>query len=172
LQAGVVCINSLKNLIMKKRIIIVCFAAFMATGFTGYAQVYKTVQDTVKLNKEYTEVMNDIATLTAKLAVAENNMPGVQSKAVKADAHAQEAAVHSSEQATKAVDGGVKEAKKAKRESKKAYHKAKDAKSATNDISEQNEKIASLKGELAKKQERLEQLTAMRNSINSLNPSL
>jgi len=162
----------IQNLIMKNRIIIVCFVALMATCFTGYAQVYKTVEDTVKLNKEYTEVMNDIATLTAKLAVAQNNLPGVQAKAVKADVHAQEAAVHSSEQATKAVEGGVKEAKKAKRESKKAYREAKDAKSATHDISEQNEKIASLKGELAKKQERLEQLVAMRNLIQPPTPSL
>ena len=157
---------------MKNRIAILCFAALMATCFTGYAQVYKTAQDTVKLNKEYTEVSNDIASLTAKLTVAQNNMPGVQSKAVKADAHAQTAAVNSSEQANKAVEGGVKEARKAKRESKKAYREAKDAKSATNDISEQNEKIASLKGELAKKQERLEQLAAMRNSINPPTPSL
>src|SRR5687767_557974 len=149
---------------MKNRIVIVCFVALMATCFTGYAQVYKTVEDTVKLNKEYTEVSNDIANLTAKLAVAQNNMPGVQAKADKADGHAQDAAVNSSEHANKAVQGGVEEAKKAKRESKKAYRQAKDARSASNKIGDQNDKIASLKGELAKKQERLEQLAAMRTA--------
>ena len=156
---------------MKNRTI-VCFVALMATCFTGYTQVYKTVEDTVKLNKEYTEVSNDIANLTAKLAVAQNNMPGVQAKADKADEHAQDAAVNSSEHASKAVQGGVKEAKKAKRESKKAYRQAKDARSASNKIGDQNDKIASLKGELAKKQERLEQLAAMRTAINSLTPAL
>jgi chromosome segregation ATPase len=157
---------------MKNRIIIICFVALMATCFTGYAQVYKTLEDTVKLNKEYTEVSNDIANLTAKLTVAQNNMPGVESKAGRADSHAQDAAVNSSQQANKAIQGGVKEAKKAKRESKKAYRKAKDARSANNNISEQNNKIASLKGELAKKQERLEQLAAMRTAIISSAPPL
>ena len=156
---------------MKNRIVIVCFVALMTTCFTGYAQVYKTVEDTVKLNKEYTEVSNDIANLTAKLAVAQNNMPGVKSKADKADEHAQNAAVNSSEHASKAVQGGVKEARKAKRESKKAYRQAKDARSASNKIGDQNDKIASLKGELATKQERLEQLAAMRTAINSITPA-
>jgi hypothetical protein len=36
----------------------------MMTGFTAYRQVYKTAADTVKLNKEFTEVSNDIATLS------------------------------------------------------------------------------------------------------------
>ena len=109
---------------MKNRIIVVCLAALLLTGFSSYAQMYKTVEDTVKLNKEYTEVSNDIANLTAKLAVAQNNMPGYESKAGKAEGKAQDAAVNSSDQADKAVRGGVKEAKKAKRESKKAYRQA------------------------------------------------
>jgi hypothetical protein len=66
--------------------------------------------------------------------------------------------------------GGVKEAKKAKRKSKKAYHESKNARSATNDVGKQDDKIAFLKGELAKKQERLGQLTAMRVSINGQLP--
>lgn len=155
---------------MKNRIIIVCFSVIMLTCFNSYAQVYKTVEDTVNLNKEYTEVSNDIANLTAKLAVAQNNMPGYETKAGKAEGKAQDAAVNSSDQADKAVKGGVKEARKAKRDSKKAYRQAKDARSANKDISEQNDKIASLKGQLAKKQERLEQLTSMRSAINSLAP--
>ena len=81
-------------------------------------------------------------------------------------ANAQDAAISSSNQADKATTkGGVKEARKAKREAKKSYREAKDARSANKDIGDQDDKIASLKGQLAKKQERLDQLTAMRTAI-------
>jgi len=152
---------------MKNKIYVVCFLTLMATGFTANAQVYKTVADTVKLNKEFTEVNNDIASLTAKLTTAQNSMPGYQSKARNADSDAQNAAANSSARADKATEGGVKAARKAKRDSKKAYREAKDARSANNVVEDQDEKIASLTGQLAKKQERLRQLTAMRDAINA-----
>ena len=152
---------------MKNKIYVVCFLTLMATCFTTYAQVYKTVSDTAKLNKEFTEVSNDIADLTAKLTIAQNNKPGYQSKATAAESTAKDAAETSSVQADKATEGGVKEARKAKRQSKKAYRKAKGAQSANHDVGDQDDKIASLTGELAKKQERLTQLTEMRASINA-----
>ena len=96
---------------MKNKIYVVCFLVLMA-GFTSHAQVYKTVADTTKLNKEFTEVSNDIASLSAKLTIAQNNLPGYQAKAKTADSDAQNAAVNSSDQAAKSTEGGVKEAKK------------------------------------------------------------
>ena len=153
---------------MKNKIHLVCFVTLLATSFSAYTQVYKTATDTVKLNKEFTEVSNDIADLTAKLTIAQNKMPGYQSKANAAESNAQDAAVNSSVQADKvATEGSVKEARKAKRNSKKAYRKAKGARSANNDVGDQDDKIASLTGQLAQKQERLRQLTAMRESINA-----
>src|SRR4030095_9187021 len=107
---------------MKNRIYVVCFLTLMATGSTTYAQVYKKPTDTVKLNKEFTEVSNNIADLTAKLTIAQNNMPGYQSKANSAESNAQDAAETSSVQADKATKGGVKSARKAKRNSIRAYH--------------------------------------------------
>jgi chromosome segregation ATPase len=152
---------------MKKTIYALCFFTLMMSSATAFGQVYKTAEDTAKLNKEFTEVSNDIANLTAKLTVAQNNMPGYRSKASSADADAQDAALSSSNQADKATTrGGVKEARKAKRQAKKSYREAKDARSANKDIENQDDKIASLKGQLAKKQERLDQLTAMRTAIN------
>ena len=151
---------------MKSKIYVVCFLTLMATGFTTYAQVYKTASDTAKLNKEFIEVSNDIADLTAKLTIAQNNKPGYQSKATAAESTAKDAAETSSVQADKATEGGVKEARKAKRQSKKAYRKAKGAQSANNDVGNQDDKIASLTAQLAKKQERLRQLTDMRTAIN------
>ena len=152
---------------MKNKIYVVCFLALMATGFTAHAQVYKTFADTVKLNKEFIEVSNDIASLSAKLTIAQNNMPGYQSKARTADSDAQDAAYNSSVQADKATDGGVKAARKAKRNSKKAYREAKDARSANTVVENHDDRFASLTGQLAKKQERLRQLTAMRDAINA-----
>src|SRR5215218_8991942 len=105
---------------MINKIYVVCFLTLMTIGFTANAQVYKTTEDTVKLNKEFTEVSNDIASLTAKLTIAQNNMPGYQSKANTAESNARDAAETSSVQAGKATKGGVKEARKAKRKSKKA----------------------------------------------------
>ena len=152
---------------MKNKIYVVYFLTLMATSFTAYTQVYKTAADTVKLNKEFTEVSNDIATLNAKLTIAQNNMPGYQARAKTADSNAQDAAVKNSDQATKSTEGGVREARKAKRNSKKAYREAKDARSANNIVENQDDKIASLTGQLAKKQERLRQLTVMRDAINA-----
>ena len=153
---------------MKSKIYVVCFLALLMTGFAAYGQVYRTAADTVKLNKEFTQVSNDIATLSAQLTITQNNMPGYQSKAKTAESNAQEAAQNSSTQAAKTTDGSsVKEARKAKHKSKKAYHEAKDAQSANNDVDNQDDKIASLTAQLAKKQERLRQLTDMRASIKA-----
>ena len=151
---------------MKNKIYVACFL-LLIVGLTAHGQVYKTTADTVRLNKEFTEVCNDIASLSAKLTIAQNNMPGYQSKARNADSDAHNAAINSSVQSDKATDGGVKAARKAKRNSKKAYREAKDARSANNDVGDQDEKIASLTGQLAKKQERLRQLTVMREAINA-----
>ena len=152
---------------MKKSIHVVCVFIFLSTCLMSYGQVYKTAQDTVKLNKEFTEVSNDIANLNAKLIVAQNNLPGYKSKASSADSDAQHAAENSSIQADKATEGDLKEVRKAIRKSKKAYRKAKDARNANNNIGEQDDKIASLTGQLAKKQERLRQLTEMRSAIEA-----
>src|SRR6478672_10032149 len=98
---------------MKNKIYVVCFLTLMMTSFAGYGQTYKTAADTVKLNKEFTEVSNEIATLSAQLTIAQNNLPGYQSKAKAAESNAQDAAETSSTQAAKATGSSVKEARKA-----------------------------------------------------------
>ena len=150
---------------MKNMNYVVSFIVLFFIGFTAQSQVYKTADDTVKLNKEFVEVSNDIANLTAKLTVAQNNLPGYKSKAEGAESDAQKAAEKSSDQAFKTTGSSVKEAKKAKRDSKKALREAKDARKANSNVGDQDDKIASLKGQLAKKEERLRQLTEMREAI-------
>ena len=152
---------------MKKSMYLFCLLGALTAGFAAGAQKYRTTSDTLKLNKEYTEVSNDIATLTAKLAVAQNNLAGYQNRASAAGSSAQDAAATSSTQAARATNGNVKEAKRAKRKAKRAYHEAKDARSANNNLDDQDNKIASLTRQLERKQQRLQQLTEMRDTINA-----
>lgn len=144
--------------------LIALFIAISA-GFTTAAQQYKTVADTINLNKEYLEVSNEIASLTAKLAIARNNLPGYQSKASDASADAQDAASASSVQADKATRGNVKDARRAKRKARKAYREAKDLRSAGNNVADQNEKINTMASRLDRKKERLQELDTMRTAI-------
>ncbi len=145
---------------------------FTAVLFGGSvnAQKYKTPADTNRLNKEYLSVSNAIAELTAQLAKAQNDLPGIRERAGEADAKAQNAADHSSDRADKATDGSVKDAKKAKRSAKTAYKKAKTSKSADASVISQEKKINRLSAELERKQKRLADLTEMRAAIYRVIP--
>ncbi len=141
---------------------------FIMTSQSAFSQKYKTAADTVNLNKEYVEVSNDIADLTSKLTIAQNNLPGYQNKAGEATSDAQSTAINSSDKASNAVDGDIGDARKAKRKAKKALHEAKDAKQANNRLEDQDDKIAKLSSQLAKKQQRLQELEEMRTAIRNM----
>ena len=151
---------------MKK--IFILSIAFTLIAFTAISQKYKTVEDTVKLNKEYVEVSEDIASLTAKLADAQNKLPRFQDKAGDAESDAQKAAVKSREQSEKAVGGDVGDAKKAQRKAKQAVRDAKDLEDANDDLKDLEKRIGKLNTQLQKKQERLLELEAMRAAIRQL----
>lgn len=142
---------------------IVCIMVCM----TANAQKYKTSADTIKLNKEYIDVSNEIASLTSKLAIAQNNLPGYHDRADNATSNAQNMAVKSSETASNAVNGDLKDAKKARKKANKAVREAKDANHANNKVKDQDAKIAKLTSELQNKQNRLAELDAMRASIRN-----
>ena len=159
---------------MKKSIYTICLLIASMTGLQGFSQKYKKVEDTVKLNKEYVKVTNDIADLNAKLTIAQNNLPGYKSKAIAAGTDAENAAAKSSNQASKATNGDVSDARKAKRRAKKAYNEAKDSRSASNNVSDQEDKITKLTLQINKKQQRLQELEVMRQAIAQkfqLNPA-
>ena len=151
---------------MNKNIYLVCFLIAMMMGLQGYSQKYKTIEDTVKLNKEHVKLSNDIVELDAKLTIAKNNLPRYKSKATTAGADAEHAADKSSNQASKATNGDIDDAKKAKRRARKAYNEAKDSKVANNNVSDQEDKITKLSLQIIKKQQRLQELAAMRLAIN------
>jgi DNA repair exonuclease SbcCD ATPase subunit len=132
------------------------------------AQDYKTASDSADLNKEYVQVSNEIAELTAKLTAAQNNLPGYQTKAGEATSDAQSSANASSQQASKATNGDFGDAKSAKKKAGQALNKAEDAKDANNKIKDQHKKIAKLNGKLQKRQERLQELEEMRLAIRKL----
>ena len=137
----------------------------LMTGMQAYAQKYKTVEDTAKLNMEYVKVSNDIVELNAKLAIAQNNLPGYKTKATAAGTDADNAANNSSSQADKATNGNIADAKKAKRKASKAYKEAKDSRAANNKVTDQEDKITRLTLQITKKQQRLQELDVMRQAI-------
>lgn len=136
------------------------------SGLQTFAQKYKTVEDTVKLNKEYVKVSNEIVDLNAKLTIAKNNLPGYKSKAIAAGTDAENAAANSSNQASKATNGDIADAKKAKKRANKAYNEAKDSRAANNNVSDQEDKITRLTLQINKKQQRLKVLDVMRLAID------
>lgn len=138
------------------------------SGLPVFAQKYKTTSDTLKLNKEYVEVNNDIAELTSKLTIAQNNLPGYQARAGEATSNAQKAAEASRQQASKATNSDLGDAKSAKKKASKALDRAEDAENANNKIKDQDKKIAKLSSQLQKKQERLRELDDMRTAIRNL----
>jgi chromosome segregation ATPase len=154
-----------KRKIMKKSIRLFCFLTLVIASLSAYSQKYKTAADTGRLNKEYVKVSNEIADLSSKLTIAQNNLPGYQAKANTAGSDAENAAASSSDQASKATNGDIKDARRAKRKARKAYNEAKDARSANDDVSDQDHKITKLTSQLGKKQQRLGELDVMRTAI-------
>ncbi|MBK8495383.1 MAG: hypothetical protein IPL50_10370 [Chitinophagaceae bacterium] len=137
----------------------------MITGLRLIPKKYKTVEDTARLNREYVKVTNDIAELNAKLAIAQNNLPGYKSKAIEAGTDADNAANNSVDQAYKVTNGDVGDARKAKRKARKAYREAKDSRSASNNVSSQESKITKLTLQINRKEQRLKELEVMRLAI-------
>lgn len=155
---------------MKTSLYLMFMFTAILIGGSVTAQKYKTPADTIKLNKEYLTVSNDIADLSARLTQAQNDLPGIRERAGEAGANAQDAADHSSDRADKATDGSVKDAKRAKRSAKTAYKKAKTSRSADANVRSQEKKIAKLSAELARRQKRLAQLDEMRAAIYRMIP--
>lgn len=143
---------------------------FVLSGTTAFSQKYKTASDTVKLNKEYVEISEDVADLTNKLNTAQGKLPGYQNKASEAVSDAHQTAIKSSEQSSKAIDGDVGDARKANRKAKKALRDAKDVEDAKDEVKDQDRKISRLNSQLQKKQKKLEELESMRSAIRNLPP--
>jgi hypothetical protein len=153
---------------MKKFIFFLAALICTMVSFPGFSQKYKAAADTVKLNKEYVRVSNDIVELSAKLAIAQNNLPGYHAKAANAVSDAAATASASSQQAAKATNGQIADARNAKKKAGAALNDAQDVRAANNDVKAQDKKIADLSSELAKKQFALKQLEAMRTAIRTM----
>jgi DNA repair exonuclease SbcCD ATPase subunit len=153
---------------MKKNMFYLFVLLFMMATLPALSQKYKTGADTVKLNKEWVEVSNDIAELTSKLTIAQNNLPGYNSKADKAVSEAQGTAQKSSDQAYKATNGDLDDAKSAKKKAKKALNDAEDADDAKGNVNGQKKKIDKLTSQLQKKQKQLTELEEMRTTIRAM----
>lgn len=152
---------------MKKFLFLLPAIMFMMAGLPAFSQKYKTASDTVNLNIEYTKVTNDIAELTTKLNKAQDELTRYTRKSDEATADAQSTAAATTDKASQATNGSVKDARRAKKEARRSVKDAKDSRNAKNNLDDQNKKIEKLNADLAKKQDRLKELDAMRASINS-----
>ena len=154
-----------KKLTMKKTLLIIALSVF---SFAAFSQKYKSLADTIKLNKEYLDVTNDIVKLKAKLEIAQNELPVLKAKAVSAHADAKTAAGESSKQAAKAANADLGELKEADKKASKALKAGYAAKSADEDVADMEAKIVSLNGKISDKQKRLQELDNMRTAIYSV----
>ena len=149
-----------------KYFILTCYlVALIFPASSAFAQKYRTIDDTIKLNKEYVNLTSDIVEIKTKLTTAEMELSGYQSKSSEANSNAADAASASSDQADKATNGSVKDAKNARKKANKSYKEAKDSKSAQKKLTNQENKIKGYKSDLAKKQKRLDKLDEMRLAI-------
>jgi hypothetical protein len=154
---------------MKKHIVLLGTCLIVLAGQAS-AQKYKTAADTVKLNKEYISLTEDIAELNADLITAREKLPGYQRKVEDKTSDARKAAVKSNEQSSKAIDGDVGDAKKAKKKANQALQDARDVEDANDKVRSQEKKIEKLEKGLQKKQERLQEVEQMKATI--LNASM
>ncbi|MXV53223.1 hypothetical protein GS399_19835 [Pedobacter sp. HMF7647] len=154
---------------MLKNKIKAALCAFTVTtlAFAGCAsgQNYDTPADTVKLNKEYSELTSDIKDLNAKLVTAQNKTSGYQSKESSSARDAMSAAQESKETASTATNGNVSDSKKAMRQAKKANNKANEAEDAADDQKENSKDITDLNKKIEKKKERLSNLDKQKAAI-------
>ena len=139
---------------MKKIKFFLLLLLFTMAGIPVFSQKYKSASDTVKLNKEIVEVSNDVAELTSKLTIAQNNLPGYHSKSAKATKDAHVTAQSSSDQAYKATNGDLGDAKSAKKKANKASNDAEDAADAKDDVKSQEKKIDKMSTELHKRHQK------------------
>lgn len=147
--------------------ILVCALAYCTFLFIGSAQAqkYKTLDDTVKLNKEYGEITLDIAKLNAKLIAEKNKTVDFQNKTSSTATEAVTSAQDSKNQAATATNGNTTDTKQAVKDAKKADRKANDAKNAVADEKSNNKKINKLTEQIEKKQKNLTELDQQRAVI-------
>ena len=144
---------------------IILLVALLTFSFSAFSQKYKTLADTVKLNKEYLSVTNDIVNLQAKLEIAQNELPVLKSKAASAHKTSKISAEESSKQASKASNANLDELKEADKKASRALKDSYSAKSADDDVKDMEEKIISLDEKVKSKQKRLAELESMRSTI-------
>lgn len=137
---------------------------------TASAQKYKTAADTLKLNKEYSEVSLYISKLNIKLLEAQNKTSGYQSKSSSTAQDANSSAQQSKSDATTATDGNLRDAKTAMKTARKANNRAKDAKSAKDNESDNVREIKKLNEKIAEQQAVLTKLDKEKAAIKALPP--
>ncbi len=149
-----------------------CVFTLCTFAFSGIvsAQKYKTAADTLKLNKEYSDVSLEISKLNVKLVEAKNRTAGYDSKTLYTAQSATNSAQASKSDAATATNGNLSDAKTAMKQAKKANNDAKDAKNAKDDQSDNIKEIDKLTAKIQEKKLVLADLDRQKAAIIALNP--
>jgi hypothetical protein len=142
----------------------IAFTAILSTQ-SLFAQKYKTVADTVKLNKAYGEVTLDISKLNTDLIEEQNKTPEYQAKSDLTAQNAETSAEYSKQTALIASDGHFADIKAAMKQSQKANNEAKNAMDAKNNQADNLDKIDKINIKIAKKQAELVELNGQKADI-------
>lgn len=142
----------------------ITFTAILFTQ-TVFAQKYKTIADTVKLNKAYGEVTLDISKLNTNLIEEQNKTPEYNAKSASTAQSAIASAEYSKQTEFIASNGNLDDAIAAMKQEKKANTEAKNARDAKNNQADNLKKIARINQLIAKKQAELVDLNGQKADI-------
>jgi chromosome segregation ATPase len=152
---------------MKKLLAIIPIALFLTVFFYSCSdKVYSSAADTASLNKEYTVLLSDVATLKENINKVKSNLPVLEAKAQKADASSKESLEESRRQASTATGGDLKQIRRAESKADDAQGDAEDSKDVHNKLQDAQKSLDSMQKELATKQARLSELERQRQRIN------
>jgi len=161
------------NYISIKRILSI---SFILTGIlfstVTNGQKYKTMADTMRLNKEYGEISLEVSKLNTKLIEEKNKTADYRTKTSSSAVDAAATAQASKDQADVATSGNTTDTKKAVTDAKEADKKANNAKDAVSDEKMNNKKIKELTAQIDQKQKLLRELDSQRAAIMAGSSSL
>lgn len=134
---------------------------------TAGAQKYRTLSDTVKLNKEYGELNLDLSKLNTKLITEKNKTASYEDKIKTMTNDAMVSGQKSKDDISSGTVGDVADSKRSMKEAKQANSDARDAQSAREKLKASNKRIEDLQEQINKKQSQISALDSVKLALVS-----
>ena len=153
---------------MKKILYLLPIALFLSAFFYSCSpKTYTTAADTINLNKEYRVLLREVVNLKGDISKLQSDIPVLEAKAQKADAKSRASLEESRRQAATATGGNLKQIKKAESKANDAKDDAEDARKANKKLDDARKKLTDTQAEVAKKENRLQDLERQKQAINA-----